>query len=60
MYKDSIVYEMEQKPLNQLINIFTQTTTASATSNSLTSENNNNSKKQDKKRSIILPWTKGI
>ena len=48
MYKDCIVYEMEQKPLNQLINIFTSTSTSStsssSTANSITTSltNNNN------------------
>ena len=50
MYKDCIVYEMEQKPLNQLINIFTSTSTSSTSSSStansittsLTNNNNNN------------------
>jgi hypothetical protein len=65
MYKDCIVYEMEQKPLNKLVNIFTANTVivtaaASASNSTTTAISETNNKKQDKKRSVILPWTKGI
>jgi hypothetical protein len=63
MYKDCIVYEMEQKPLNKLVNIFTANTvivTAAASNSTTTAISETNNKKQDKKRSVILPWTKGI
>jgi hypothetical protein len=49
MYKDSIVYEMESKPLNQLINIFTSSTlmppqpTNNNTGNSIINVMNTNS-----------------
>ena len=43
MYKDSIVYEMESKPLNQLINIFTTTTTSSSLMPQQPTNNNSNS-----------------
>ena len=62
MYKDCIVYEMECKPLNQLINIFTQPPPPIQQASSNNNNNNSittNTERKDKKRSVILPWTKG-